>query len=140
MKFMFAITHARGHMRQLTRANQGRFHFDTLEAAMSWLQAVDVARLAQIHECLPGSIGVSKILCYDHGDAVATTWIDSDEFTDAGRAAFLNGTTIDECPYDEGTDGETGWKLGWMEEQMRAEITRPKDKKPEVIFPPPKGS
>lgn len=36
-----------------------------------------------------------------------------DEFFEAGYLDFKNGIDYDECPWDEGTDGEFGWKQGW---------------------------
>ncbi len=39
-----------------------------------------------------------------------------DPFIEEGREAFRSGNSKDECPYDEGTDGQNGWQIGWDEE------------------------
>lgn len=36
-----------------------------------------------------------------------------DAFFNSGREDNSMGVDIEECPYDDGTDGEYGWKLGW---------------------------
>jgi ribosome modulation factor len=43
-------------------------------------------------------------------------WSDmGDPFVEEGREAFRDGWDRDECPYDEGTDGQYGWLKGWDE-------------------------
>lgn len=115
----FAVTKAVGHLRSLMHGNQARNFFDTQEKALEWLAAADIPCLAQLSGCSVYSIGVSRIPCYENGDAIITCWMDSDEFTDAGRAAYLNGDLLSDCPHDEGTDAEAGWRLGWLEEDCR---------------------
>ena len=38
-----------------------------------------------------------------------------DPFFEEGREDFLEGAELQDCPYQEGTDGEAGWKIGWRE-------------------------
>ena len=37
----------------------------------------------------------------------------NDPFYNEGYEAYEEGVDFDECPYDEGTDGQTGWTKGW---------------------------
>lgn len=50
-------------------ANQGRFFFDTREAAEAWLEA---ARVNTPH-AVEGWF-VKEARCYAHGDAIAAVW------------------------------------------------------------------
>jgi len=36
-----------------------------------------------------------------------------DCFFEEGFHSYEAGSDYEECPYDEGTDGEYGWKQGW---------------------------
>lgn len=38
-----------------------------------------------------------------------------DEFFQRGYEDYFEGVDCEECPWDEGTDGEYGWKHGWKE-------------------------
>ena len=40
-----------------------------------------------------------------------------DDFFEEGFLANQDGCDLVNCPYDEGTDGEFGWKNGWREAQ-----------------------
>ena len=37
-----------------------------------------------------------------------------DCFYEEGREAYEEGADLKDCPYDEGTDGQEGWKKGWF--------------------------
>ena len=45
-----------------------------------------------------------------------------DCFFEEGKEAFREGCDLEGCPYDEGTDGEFGWKRGW---RFADKTTRP---------------
>ena len=66
----------------------------------------------------PKSMGVET---YKDCEAAVTTdplaWLSrmKDPFIEEGREDHKAGIDRDECPYDEGTDGEAGWKTGWNE-------------------------
>jgi hypothetical protein len=72
MRTRYVITHVKNGLRVLTNANQGRYHFDTREAAQAWLD------LFKGDQGLPrvltpeqvASLRVTETECYDHGDAV----------------------------------------------------------------------
>ncbi|MEN6379230.1 MAG: hypothetical protein ABFD15_06600 [Methanofastidiosum sp.] len=38
-----------------------------------------------------------------------------DDFLKQGYEDFVAGEDYEECPWDEGTDGEYGWKKGWKQ-------------------------
>ena len=67
----YAITHVnRDGMRGLTRANQGRNHFDTREAAEGFIAAMkrnnSPGILLQMYN---DTLEVREVDCYEHGDA-----------------------------------------------------------------------
>lgn len=35
------------------------------------------------------------------------------DFFDEGLQAFMDGSDLRDCPYDEGADGQNGWRKGW---------------------------
>jgi len=68
--WLFAVTYVnKDGMRTLFRANQGRNHFPTLEAAEIWFQAVSNNNSNDILEEYPNR-EIRPVLCYPHGDAV----------------------------------------------------------------------
>lgn len=44
-----------------------------------------------------------------------------DPFVEEGAQDYDEGCDINECPYEEGTDGQTGWRIGWREAKEREE-------------------
>lgn len=38
-----------------------------------------------------------------------------DDFYKDGYNDFVFGADLKECPWDEGTDGEYGWQMGWKQ-------------------------
>jgi len=38
-----------------------------------------------------------------------------------GQADYQNGAERTDCPYDEGTDGQAGWRKGWDHEASKGE-------------------
>jgi hypothetical protein len=77
MKTLYAITHIdKDGMRTLTRANQGRNHFETTEEAQHAIDMMIANNPKDSLESIWGpnavnSLEVRPTLCYDHGDAVA---------------------------------------------------------------------
>src|SRR3972149_6050752 len=76
MKTMYAITHInKDGMRTLSRANQGRNHFDTAEEARAALETTLKNNSLDTLESIYGKVGatsmeVRPVRCYDHGDAM----------------------------------------------------------------------
>ena len=69
-KTMYAITHVgRDGLRTLTRANQGRNHFETREAAERYLAAMLANNSPDTLRDFP-QMEVRPVKCYEHGDAV----------------------------------------------------------------------
>ena len=50
-----------------------------------------------------------------------------DEFYLDGHESYRMGTSLDECPFDEGTDGEYGWKKGWRQAEKEAKEAEAKE-------------
>lgn len=74
-KTLFALTHVNeyGH-RRLTRANQGRNHFETKEKGEEYLATFlknnSQERLDSVFgKCSAGTFEIRPVLCYHHGDA-----------------------------------------------------------------------
>jgi ribosome modulation factor len=44
---------------------------------------------------------------------------DTDCFFEEGQQDYKDGIDLEECPYDEGTDGQYGWIRGWKEENNK---------------------
>ena len=44
-----------------------------------------------------------------------------DEFFNDGYESFEHGADYEECPWDEGIDGESGWQQGWQQGWKQAE-------------------
>jgi len=42
-----------------------------------------------------------------------------DPFYCEGYDAYYDGADEQDCPYDEGTDGQDGWLKGWREANRR---------------------
>lgn len=53
-----------------------------------------------------------------------------DVFVGEGREAFRQGAERADCPHDEGTDGEFGWRRGY---DLEAEQSRRSNGKPSEI-------
>lgn len=70
-------------------------------------------------ECeAPASMGIKSYK--DCEVAVAQSslaWLSrmKDPFVEEGVSAFLDGSDKSDCPYAEGSDGQSGWLRGWNE-------------------------
>lgn len=76
MKTRYAITHInREGFRQLSLTNQGRNHFDTHDAAKTYLVAMiqnnSGKTIADTFGPWPETLDVRPVECWDHGDAKA---------------------------------------------------------------------
>lgn len=80
MKLRYAITHVgRDGLRKLTFANQGRNHHDHKQDAdrvlASFVQNNPAETLRDIYgDQAPGTFEVTRVECYDHGDATRTVF------------------------------------------------------------------
>lgn len=43
-----------------------------------------------------------------------------DDFFRTGYEDYKNWYEYEDCPYDEGTDSEYGWRSGWMQARKEA--------------------
>ena len=54
-----------------------------------------------------------------------------DPFVEEGKEAFEQGVDKEDCPYEIGTDGECGWRLGWNQAQLDKESNA--DQKNDIV-------
>ena len=70
-------------------------------------------------ECeAPESMGITSYKdCEKAVTADPLSWLSriKDCFAEEGKEAYYAGQELDDCPYDDGTDGEYGWQKGWRE-------------------------
>ena len=66
---LFAITHVKDGLRQLTFANQGRNHYETEGAAKQMLRRFEPDLRAKVLGAAADTLEVRPVECYDHGDA-----------------------------------------------------------------------
>jgi ribosome modulation factor len=39
-----------------------------------------------------------------------------------GYEAYFDGADLDDCPHDEGTDGQNAWRKGWKKADLEEEF------------------
>lgn len=75
MQTRYAVTHiATDGVRVLTRANQGRNHFDTRAEAETWMNATKASLRAKVLGDGADTLRVLTVTCYDHGDCTRTVF------------------------------------------------------------------
>ena len=73
MKRRFAVTHkTNAGLWVCTFGNQGRYHYDTKEAAEEARKLFEPSLRAKVLGDLADSLRVVEVDCYDHGDCVAS--------------------------------------------------------------------
>jgi len=70
------------------------------------------------------SVGIKSYKdCEAEVSANSVNWLSRmrDPFEEEGIKAYVDGVLEEDCPYDDGTDGEFGWITGWHFAQKREE-------------------